>query len=81
MAVVSLVTKVNIIMVHFTFFLHRFLKYKENMFSLIRVTLRKFFFQYERFFFKMMTFLTYLHFKKNHTVPGKICICYCRNCL
>lgn len=44
MAVVSLVTKVNIIMVHFAFFLHRFLKYKENMFSLIRVTLRKFFF-------------------------------------
>lgn len=80
MAVVSLVTKVNIIMVHFAFFLHRFLKYKENMFSLIRVTLRKFFFQYERFFFKM-TFLTYLHFKNNHTVPGKTCICYCRNCL
>lgn len=81
MAVVSLVTKVNIIMVHFAFFLHRFLKYKENMFSLIRVTLRKFFFQYERFFFKMMTFFTYLHFKNNHTVTGKICICYCRNCL
>lgn len=74
MAVVSLVTKVNIIKVHFAFFLHRFLKYKENMFSLIRVTLRKIFFQYERFFFKMMTFLTYLHFKNNHTVPGKICI-------
>lgn len=81
MAVVSLVTKVNIIVVHFAFFLHRFLKYKENMFSLIRVTLRKIFFQYERFFFKMMTFLTYLHFKNNHTVPGKICIFYCRNCL
>lgn len=81
MAVVSLVTKVNIIMVHFAFFLHRFLKYKENMFSLIRVTLRKIFFQYERFFFKMMTFLTYLHFQNKHTVPGKICICYCRNCL
>lgn len=80
MAVVSLVTKVNIIVVHFAFFLHRFLKYKENMFSLIRVTLRKIFFQYERFFFKM-TFLTYLHFKNNHTVPGKTCICYCRNCL
>lgn len=80
MAVVSLVTKVNIIMVHFAFFLHRFLKYKENMFSLIRVTLRKIFFQYERFFFKM-TFLTYLYFKNNHTVPGKTCICYCRNCL
>lgn len=52
MAVVSLVTKVNIIMVHFAFFLHRFLKYKENMFSLIRVTLRNFFFNMNVSFLK-----------------------------